>query len=111
MKKNINIKLYKNNKLINEYKNINSLYNENISFKIDNIHTKITKDSLIRETEEYLFNIDLIKKESYIYLKDKELQYDIKVFNSNITREKNIVIIEYTIETEEEPLKIIIESE
>ena len=111
MKKNINIKLYKNNKLINEYKNINSLYNENISFKIDNIHTKITKDSLIRETEEYLFNIDLIKKESYIYLKDKELQYDIKVFNSNITREKNIEIIEYTIETEEEPLKIIIESE
>ena len=111
MKKNINIKLYKDDILTNEYKHINSYYNDNVSFTTDNIHSKITNTSFIRENEEYKFNVNLIKKTAYFLLKEKNVKLIIKVFESYIKRTNNKIEIRYKIETEESTTKIIIESE
>lgn len=111
MKKTINIKLYKDNELTQEYKNINSIYNETISFNIDNTHTKITNTNFIRENDEYIFNIDLIQKEAYYILKEKNIKLDIEVYESSINRKEEIIEIIYKIETEEPVTKILIESE
>jgi hypothetical protein len=111
MKKFLNIKLYKDDVLTNEYKHVNSYYNENVTFTTDNIHSKITDTSFIRENEGYKFNINLIKKTAYFLLKEKDVKLIIKVFESSIKRTKNKIEIMYRTETEEPTTRIIIESE
>jgi len=110
MQKNINIRLYKNNKLHQEYNNIKSISNNKLHFIIDNVHTSISDSIFQRENEEYLFRIDLNKKIATYLLKSSNINYDIKVEESIINRRDNQIIIEYKIETEEDKIKIIIES-
>ena len=112
MIKKYNIYLYKDNKLEKSYKNIKGINKEKkISLILDEIKTIIKENELIRENDEFKFNIDLIAKTSNYLLKQTNIIYDIEVIDSNIIRKEKEIIIKYRIETNEEEIQIrIIES-
>ena len=112
MIKKYNIYLYKDNKLEKSYKNIKGINKEKkISLILDEIKTIIKENELIRENNEFKFNIDLIAKTSNYLLKQTNIIYDIEVIDSNIIRKEKEIIIKYRIETNEEEIQIrIIES-
>lgn len=112
MIKKYNIYLYKDNELEKSYKNIKGINKEKeISLILDEIKTIIKENELIRENDEFKFNIDLIAKTSNYLLKQTNIIYDIEVIDSNIIRKEKEIIIKYRIETNEEEIQIrIIES-
>ena len=112
MIKKYNIYLYKDNKLEKSYKNIKGIHKEKaISLILDEIKTIIKENEVIRENDEFKFNIDLIAKTSNYLLKQTNIIYDIEVIDSNIIRKEKEIIIKYRIETNEEEIQIrIIES-
>lgn len=104
---NMNLKLYKSNKIELEYSNIKALNKEeSISFIIDNIKTTLNNDFFIRENNEFKFVLD-IKNKSCIYIfKEKGMTFDIAVENLYFKRRFNYICLIYKIETDEEELKI-----
>lgn len=108
MKKKICIKLYRNNKLDKEYKDVIGLeINKGLTFFLDEIKTTITEEELIRENKEYAFKLNFIKNECTYYLKENNMLFTIKVLEKSFYLQKeNSIMIKYHIETEEEPLKI-----
>ncbi len=112
MIKKYNIYLYKDNKLEKSYKNIKGINKEKeISLILDEIKTIIKENELIRENNEFKFNIDLIAKTSNYLLKQTNIIYDIEVIDANIIKKEKEIIIKYRIETNEEEIQIrIIES-
>ena len=104
-----NIRIYNNDILNKEYLNINSMKNNKITFKLDNIKTIINNNILIRENEEFKFEIDLLNKKATYLLKEKNYLYDIEVKKSYIQYDNNKIIIIYNIETNEEEIKIVLE--
>ena len=62
MKKIINISLYKNKRLELEENNIVALYNdEKYTFIMNDVKTSISQDYFTRETQEFLFTLDIQK--------------------------------------------------
>ena len=109
MIKNCNIKLYHNDKLI-ENNIINIIENNNkISFLLNDIKNIIDKNTFIRENNEYRFILNIEDKECSYLLKEKNTLYDIKVNKSSIKQKDNIIEILYNIETNDEDIKLIIE--
>ena len=94
MQKNINIRLYKNNKLHQEYNNIKSISNNKLHFIIDNVHTSISDSIFQRENEEYLFRIDLNKKIATYLLKSSNMNYDMEPVSYKIdpSRAKKYIV-------------------
>ena len=112
MIKRYDINLYKNNKIDKTYNNIKGISNNNnITIILDEVKTIIREKELIRENDEFKFILDFDKKTSNYLLKSHNLNYDIKVLESNIERKEKEITINYVIESNEELITIkIIES-
>lgn len=112
MKKNINIRLYKNNRLLQENKSVNSIFTKDeIIFLLDGVKTYISDELFKRETNEYLFELNIKEKQSTYLLKTINQLFDIDVENINSERKDNSIILEYKISTDEETNKVIIDWE
>lgn len=110
MKKSINIILYEKNKIIKKYNNIKAIIQDDkIIFNTDKIKNTLTKTYYLREDNDYLFYLDIIKKECTITLKETNNIFDIKVTKANYLKDNNNISLEYKIESNEETLKICIE--
>lgn len=105
--------LFKNdilNKIFNNViNNIDSytLIDDDVKMEISIIPNVI----IIRENDEYLFKLDILNKTCTYRLKEYNLVYDIKVLNSNYINNGNEIIIEYSLETDEDLTKVIIKNE
>lgn len=66
---------------------------------------------IVRENSEYLFKLDILNKTCTYRLKEYNLVYDIKVLSSNYINNGNEIIIEYSLETDDEVTKVIIKNE
>ena len=104
---------YKNNQLISTYHNIkceHHLY----EIKDEEVLMKITTKPdliIIRENNEYYFKLD-IKKNTCIYkLKDYNLTYDIDIIKTSFKEEKDEIIIEYELNTDDSVVKLVIKNE
>lgn len=110
MIKTINIKLYKNNRLEQEYNDIKCIAKDNtFTFNIDNVKSIINNKEFIRETKEYKFRLGIEDKKGYYKLKEKNMLFDIEIEKINYKVENNNIILEYKINTDEEKFKVIIE--
>lgn len=109
MKRVITLKLYKDNKIENEYKNIKSLYNNSYIFVIDNIKTIIDETKFIRENNEFKFQLDIKNKQATYLLKEQNMLFDIEVEKISYKNENDIIILEYRISSDESNIKIKIE--
>ncbi len=111
MKKFITLNLYKEqakNRRKIEYSNIPCIYTNNTyTMILDDIKTSINEDLLIRENNEFRFNLDIKNKTAIYLLKEKNVSFDIKIEKINIKKEKSNIILEYKLESDEE--KTIIE--
>lgn len=112
MIKYIKLTLYKDKKISKEYHNIKAIINNNnYLFKIDNIKTSLNPKKFTRENKEYIFNLDIENNSSTIYLKDKKVNFDIEVEKVLFKQDKNKIILEYKLSSDESNFKIIIEGE
>ncbi len=110
MIKKYNFFIYKNNIVVEEYRDIKGISNNNsIVLNINKIKTTLKDKIFIRENNEFKFELDILNKKSLYILKEHNLKYDIKVRKSTIKEQKNKIIIEYDIETNEDLIKIEIE--
>ena len=109
MIKKYKIQLLHKDELIEE-DTINIIKNNNkISFIHKDVKNIINNNSYTRENKEYRFNIDCNNNKSLYLLKEKNIEYDIKVYDSYIEINDNRITIFYHIETNEKPIKIILE--
>lgn len=107
MKKIINLNLYKEKRLEKSYKDIKTIFNDNIYlFILDNVKTSLSSNLFTRETEEYKFTLDIKKKEAIYILKEKNMSFDIEVEKINLKQEENNIILEYKLSSDESNLKI-----
>ena len=110
MKKKININLYKNDRLEEEYKDILAIVDkESYKFKLNDATTIISNRYFQRETDEYKFKIDFINNEASFLLKTHQQVLPIKVEEKFYEKNDNNLTIKYKIETDEERFKIYIE--
>lgn len=109
MKKQITLRLYKNNKLENEYQNIKCLYNNSYIFVIDMVKTTIDETKFIRENDEFKFYLDIKNKQATYLLKEQNMLFDIEVEKISYKNENDIIILEYRISSDESNIKIKIE--
>ena len=110
MKKMININLYKDDRLQEEYKDILAIVDkESYKFKLNDVTTVISNRYFQRENEEYKFKLDFMNNEASFYLKTHKQLLPVKVEELSYNRtEKDLTVI-YKIETDEEKFKIFIE--
>lgn len=110
MKKIININLYKDDRLQEEYKDILAIVDkESYKFKLNDVTTVVNNRYFQRETDEYKFKIDFINNEASFLLKTHQQLLPVEVEELSLERkEKNLTMI-YKIATDEEKFKIYIE--
>ncbi len=113
MKKIITFNLYKENRRINQYKDIKCLYtNKTYTLLLDDVKTSINQDLLIRENNEFKFTLNIKDKTAFYLLKEKNMTFSIKVEKITSKFDKSNLILEYKLESDEENTKIeIIEKE
>ena len=110
MKKIININLYKEDRLQEEYKDILAIVDkESYKFKLNDITTIISNRYFQRENEEFKFRIDFINNEASFYLKEQNKLFPIEVEELNYDKQKNNLTVIYKIASDEEKFKIYIE--
>lgn len=110
MKKNIKLSLYKNKRLELEENNIAALFNaEKYSFIINDVKTTLSNKIFTRETNEYLFRLNILDKNCTYLLKEKNITFDIDVEKVEFKRRKNQTKLVYKIASDEEEFEIIIE--
>lgn len=110
MKKMININLYKDDRLQEEYKDILAIVDkESYKFKLNDITTIISNRYFQRETDEYKFKLDFTNNEASFYLKTHNKLMPIKVEKLSYNKKEKDLTITYKIETDEEKFKIYIE--
>ena len=107
-----------NNELKNEYKNVKNKYQKKdnkYQFVLDNISNNIyITDRLVfeRENDEYKIHIEIGKtNKCNIYLKDKEISFEINVIDASYRVDNKVLEYEYILETDNDKHKIIIENE
>ena len=106
--KKINFSLIKNEEVIIEEKNINSIINNNkISFIIDGIKYTYQNKIFTRETEEEIIELNFNKEMCKITLKEYNNFINVKLDVINIIDNDKIKKVEYKIETEEDTVNII----
>jgi hypothetical protein len=107
MKKIINLNLFKENRLEQEYKNIKAITKDNeYIFYLDGVKTIIGETRFIRENNEYKFLINIEEKKSIYFLKEQNMSFDIEVEKIMYKKEKDNIILEYKISSDEEIIKI-----
>ena len=110
MKKIININLYKDDRLQEEYKDILAIVDkESYKFKLNDVTTVISNRYFQRENEEYKFKLDFMNNEASFYLKTHKQLIPVKVEELSYNRNEKDLTVIYKIETDEERFKIIIE--
>ncbi len=109
MSNKYNIKLFKDDKLEKEYKEIKVLDNNEIKFYIDSTKNIIGSNFFTRENKDFKFHIDFDKKKYTYLLKEKNMLFDIKVKKAKIEKKDNKIDILYQIETAEEKIRIVVD--
>lgn len=106
--KKINFKLTKNNNVIINEKNLNSIDNNNkLSFVIEGIKYSYQNNIFTKETKKDLIELDFNKELCKITLKEYNNFINLKLDVINIIDNDKITKVEYKIETEEEVVNII----
>ena len=112
MKKIITLNLFKADRLENTYKGIKAIEKDNeYIFTLDGTKTVFGPTRFTRETEEYKFNLDIKERKSTYLLKERNMSFDIDVEKIEYKKEKNTIILEYKISSDEETFKIEINEE
>lgn len=112
MKKIITLNLFKADRLENEYKGIKSIVKDSeYIFSLDGVKTVLGPTRFTRETEEYKFSLDIKERIASYLLKEKNMSFDIDVEKVVYKKEKNTIILEYKISSDEENFKIEINEE
>lgn len=109
--KKFNYVLLKNDKEIHNQDYTNESVEENkIEFNCLAYNTTFDLETktFTRENEDFLFFLDSIKKSCTIHLKKENLEFPITVDDCNLEIEKNKIILEYIIETDDEKCKMIL---
>jgi len=106
--KKINFKLIKNEEIIIEKKELNSIQiNKKTSFVIEGIKYSYSNNVFTKETKEDLIELDFNKEICKITLKEYNNSINIKLDVINIINNDKITKVEYKIETEEDIVNII----
>lgn len=108
----LDIKLYKENELIINEKNIKyQKENEIISFQLENIehHLDLKQKILERFNDEFYLKIDFDKEKCMYELKTHHIILDIIVDDSFYEQKENRIEIAYVLETDDQKNKIFIE--
>ena len=112
MKKIITLNLFKADRLENEYKDIKAIEKDGeYIFSLNGVKTVLNSTRFTRETEEYKFNLDIDERKATYLLKEKNMSFDIDVEKVVYKKEKNTIILEYKISSDEETFKIEINEE
>ena len=107
MKKIINLNLFKERRLEQEYKGIKAIEKDcEYIFSLDGVKTVLGPTRFTRETEEYKFCLDIKERKSSYLLKEKNMSFDIEVERIKYKKENKTIILEYRISSDEETLKI-----
>ena len=107
MKKFINLNLFKENRLEQEYKDIKAIEKDGeYIFSLDGVKTIISDTRFTRETNEYKFELDIKSKKAIYLLKERNMSFDIEVERIMYKKEKTNIILEYKISSDEENFKI-----
>lgn len=107
MKRPITLNLYKERRLEASYNDIFALVNNSTySFIIENVKTTLNSEELIRENNEFRFNLDIKNKQATYLLKEQNTVLDIDVEKINFKKENNNIILEYKISSDEEEFKL-----
>ena len=110
MKKIININLYKDDRLQEEYKDILAIVDkESYKFKLNDVTTVISNRYFQRENEEYKFKLDFMNNEASFYLKTHKQLLPVKVEELSYEKGENNLTVIYKIASDEEKFKIYIE--
>lgn len=110
MLRTINMKLYKDNKLEFEEKNIRCIEQfGNYSFKLKDSKMVLNDRLFLRENNDFKFKINIKDKTSEYLLKEKNLNYDIKVEKIEYQKNQDNITIIYKIETDNQETKIVLE--
>ena len=104
----IKFNLKKNNKNIINEDNIKCIYQNNkLIFKIDNIKYKFYNNILIKESPDEIITLDFNERKCKIHLLEINKDLFVNITYVNIKKYKNIIKIEYKIETDNNSLNII----
>lgn len=107
MKKIIILNLFKERRLEQTYNNIKAIENNNeYIFSLEGVKTIIGPSRFIRENDEYKFELNINEKTGLYYLKNQNMSFDIEVEKIKYKNEKNNIILEYKISSDEEEFKI-----
>ncbi len=107
MQKVITLNLYKEKRLLESFKDINSIFSNNTyTFFIDGIKTTLSDKIFIRENNEYKFILDINKKEAIYNLKEINKLFNIEVTFLNLKKENKNLTLEYKLSSEEQKIKI-----
>lgn len=107
MKKLINLNLFKERRLEKVYKDIKAIEKDNeYIFSLDGTKTILSPTRFIRESNEYKFTLDIKEKKCLYYLKVQNMSFDIEVEKVMYKKDKNNIILEYKISSDEEKFKI-----
>lgn len=107
MKKLITFNLYKERRLERKYEEIKAIVNnESYLFKLDDVKTTLNSEYFTRENDEFKFTLNIKKKEATYLLKKQNMLFDIDVEKIKFNNEKNNIILEYKLSSDEENFKI-----
>lgn len=107
MKKTITLNLYKERRLEASYDNINALVNNSTySFILDGIKTTLNSEEFIRENNEFKFHLNIKEQQATYLFKEKNTLFDIDVERINFKKQKNNIILNYKISSDEEEFKL-----
>ena len=99
--------LYKNDKLYKKYEDINIITRKDRhSLIIDDVKTVISKDKIVRENNEFRFELDLIKRIATYLLKEKNALFDIEVEEINYDKDNTRTLVEYKVSSDNEKTRI-----
>lgn len=107
MKKLINFNLYKERRLEKEYTCIKAIVNnDSYLFKLDDVKTTLNSEYFTRENDEFKFTLNIKEKEATYLLKEQNMLFDIDVEKISFKCEKNNIILEYKLSSDEDNFKI-----
>lgn len=107
MKKLINLYLFKENRLEEEYKDIKTIEKDSeYILSLNGVKTVLGPTRFTRETNEYKFELDIKERKCLYTLKQQNMSFDIEVEKVMYKKMKNNIILEYKISSDEENFKI-----
>lgn len=106
----MNLKLYKDNLLEQEHKDINCMYqNNNVSFLLNDCKMILNKHIFLRENNDFKFNINLNTKTCTILLKEQGKEFDIPIEQVSFSQQDKNMILAYKTASDDKSTKIVIE--